>query len=181
MGLHLKFSLYRILVYSGFGLDMILVYSGFGLYRILVYSGFGLDTIPCILLYCLPLLLNVYQRHCMCCCDRLYCRILLYNFLLSIYVSMWFSPGTLVYFTNKTETLWKVTLNTVNQPNHQLPLICKFSFWFFYNMYYVQFQWKGFLPSLTSSPRPSGGFPTQSPIVHLLAVHILVPVNNIKN
>jgi hypothetical protein len=40
---NLKFSLYRFLVYSGFGLDRFLVYSGFGLDRFLFYSGFGLD------------------------------------------------------------------------------------------------------------------------------------------
>ena len=47
--LYLKFGLYRILVYSGFGLDRFIQDSGLfrvwftGLYRILVYSGFGLD------------------------------------------------------------------------------------------------------------------------------------------
>jgi hypothetical protein len=60
LGLHLKSTLYRIPVYSGFGLDRIwfrqdLVYSGFGLDRIwfrqdLVYSGFGLVLMESLLI-----------------------------------------------------------------------------------------------------------------------------------
>ena len=39
-------GLYRIPVYSGFGLDWFPVYSGFGLDRFQGYSGFGLDMFP---------------------------------------------------------------------------------------------------------------------------------------
>ena len=48
MGLALKFSLYRILVFSGFGLGKIHCISGFGLGKIHCISGFGLGKIHCI-------------------------------------------------------------------------------------------------------------------------------------
>ena len=41
---------------------------------------------------------------------------------------LWFNFTNKTDLHNITEILWKVALNTVNQPNHQLPLICKFSF-----------------------------------------------------
>jgi hypothetical protein len=48
LGLALKFSLYRILFFSGFGLGKIHCISGFGLGKIHCISGFGLGKIHCI-------------------------------------------------------------------------------------------------------------------------------------
>ena len=56
-----RFSLYRITVYSRFSLYRITVFSRFSLYRITVYSRFGLYRFPCILYNDMPKYIYIFQ------------------------------------------------------------------------------------------------------------------------